>query len=112
MNKIEAYFKEKSYTRLNKKEVKVLFNIMRELYAKAEPKTSFDALCNNGVTAIPDFFMYYYLSSEEQDEIIAKHLKRVRLETWIKGRIRNTVYMGCSPNSSRQRWSELRGSNR
>ena len=109
MNKIEAYFKKKGYSRQDRKENKVLFDILREMYNKAEPKANFDALCNNGVAAIPDFFMYYYLSSEEQDEIMSKHLKRARLETWIKDRIRNTAHLGCSPNSSRQRWVELRG---
>ncbi len=94
----------------------IILDIYRELYENAEPKGDFDELVANatidqyGRKHIP--FMDYEISQYDLDRIIDEHLikhklKGPRIRSVGKkidaSCIRNTVYLGCSPKTKREK---------
>lgn len=64
-----------------------------------------EAPCNKDGQKIINY-MEYYLDSKVFDEIVCKHLKR--LKQWEKNVLNFNLYLGCSPTSCKKRWDELK----
>lgn len=85
----------------DKKLESIIHDIYVELYLNSTPPANFDELVANakvnerGQKEIP--FMDYYLPIEDMEKIIAKKCKKIN-KYWAN-KIRNTIFMGCSPSS-------------
>lgn len=90
----------------------VCMDIYREMYRKATPRADFDRLIADKVTMKSNWFMYYYLSVEEQELIINTICKRNGLTKRERERVAKEVQMGSSPNSSLETWRDLRKAGR
>jgi len=86
-----------------KKEEKIMWDIYRELYLNAIPSADFDELVTNA--ELNEFgqkdvhFMDYEISREKQDEIIEKHLKKSRVNVYMRKAITAAILLGCSPKT-------------
>lgn len=86
-----------------KKEEKIMLEIYRELYLNAEPSADFDELVANA--ELDEFgrkdihFMDYEISQEKEDEIIEKHLKKNRVNAYMRRAITASILLGCSPKT-------------
>ena len=84
----------------------ICMNIYRQMFKEAKPSADFDELMETGEARQPEFFMKYYLSQEIEDKIIDEICKENKINKWDKLKIKNTVYLGCSPNSCLKTWKE------
>ncbi|MFC1723339.1 hypothetical protein ACFL0V_04320 [Nanoarchaeota archaeon] len=80
----------------------ICLDIYRELYQKAEPSADFDVLVETGVTAKPDWFDNYYLSREEQQEILDRHCDKYDLTDREYFRIEMNIFFGGSPTMHKE----------
>lgn len=85
----------------DKKLESIIHDIYVELYLNSTPPAYFDELVANakinemGQKEIP--FMDYYLPIADMESIIAKKCKKI--DKYWTNKIRNTIFMGCSPSS-------------
>jgi len=84
----------------------ICLEIYRKMYKEAEPKADFDKLRRSKITSKPQWFMKYYLSMEKQDNIIAKILKKHKVDESGRRKVRQEIMMGCSPNSCKKTFKE------
>ncbi len=83
------------------KEEKILLDIYRKMYSKSTPKADFDELMKNsprnefGQIEIP--YKKHSIKEEDAEKIICDELKKYNLPDYKKRRIRQTVWLGCSP---------------
>jgi hypothetical protein len=54
-------------------------DILREMYARAEPPLNFDKVLDSPDEMDDDWYQKHYLSSEEEQEIFSKHTEDVSL---------------------------------
>ncbi len=90
-----------------KKAWKICMEIYKELYKKSNPPADFEQLMKTGETKKQDWFMNYYLEINRQTKIIEEHIKKNKVDKYMAKNIRNTISLGCSPNSSKERWLEI-----
>ena len=86
----------------------IIFDCYRKMFKEAEPSANFDELHKKGITKQKNFFMAYLLSSERIEEIcleIAKENRFCKLKT---DQLKNTCFLGCSPNSCKETWEKVR----
>jgi len=84
----------------------ICMNIYRQMFKESNPPADFDELMETGEAQTENFFMKYYLSQEREAEIIDEICKENKVNKWKKEMIKNTVYLGCSPNSCLKTWKE------
>ena len=81
----------------------LMTNIYRDLYKNSTPSADFDELVANatlneqGQKVIP--FDDYELESEVFEKILDEHLSKSKLPQYIKGKVRVSIYLGCSPKT-------------
>lgn len=90
------------------KNTKMIFECYRRMYKRAEPSVDFDELYSQGITKQPEFFMNYYLENDIIESICEDVAKEFKLKNWMLQKLKNTVFLGCSPNSCRETWEERR----
>jgi hypothetical protein len=80
---------------------KVVLHCYKELYKMSTPSADFDELVKNasinqfGQKEIP--YMDYEIEEALFHSILHKVLSKYKLDTWDIDRIKNTIYLGCSP---------------
>lgn len=84
-----------------KLEEKLIWGIYTEMYEKATPPADFKKLVEKYKNTKVQFFNDYYLSMDEQTEIINRHLKGSKLTPKRKRDVEISVFLGVSPNSVR-----------
>jgi len=86
------------------KEGKIILEIYRKLYKKAEPSVDFDAIWR--LAEDKPFYMYFYLPQEKQDKIIEKVLDNYPLSSRERDRIRYSVILGAAPSSVKNEYKD------
>ena len=90
----------------NKKLVKIIFDILRELYANSTPQGDFDELVANatimddGRKKIP--FDDYEIEENLMVSIVNKHINENHLTKREKDIVKFEVYLGPSPKSKNE----------
>jgi len=86
----------------------ICMDIYREAFAKATPKADFDKMLKTGEAKQKMFFMKYYLSEEELDNVVNGHVRKNKLNVFDAEKIKTEVYLGCLPNSCKETWEKVR----
>ena len=90
---------------INEEKLKnIVYEIYQELFNHSEPKADFDVIRKSGESKKPDFFMKYYLSQDEQEKIMNRIMKSHKLSYIAGVSVKNTVNLGCSPNTCKETW--------
>ena len=84
---------------------KIVMPAYREMYKKATPKADIYELAEEGVTNKPNWFMKYYLPSEEYDKISDKWLKKCKGKIEER-KVRFELFLGAGPCSCKERWEK------
>jgi len=92
--------------KINKQLWKICMDIYKELYKNAQPPANFKKLIKSGETKKHNWFMNYYLSDKEMNQIINKHTKKHKLGKRDKKVVHFEVWLGCSPTSNKKRWKK------
>jgi hypothetical protein len=86
----------------------IVEKIYEEMYLNAEPKGDWVSMRESGEVTMPDFFMAYYMPMDEQTKIMEDVISNHKLKNREKDLIRNTIYLGSSPCSNKERTTKER----
>lgn len=85
------------------KEAEAIWECLKRMYKEAKPSGDIEKILRTGEGKMPDFFCAYFLSSEREREIIEEVCKELNIKGFHKKVVENTLWMGCSPTSSKER---------
>ena len=87
----------------------VIMPIYRQMYKEADPSADLDKLMEAGKTKDQNWFMAYYLDMERQKQIVDEHIAKhkLQLHKTDQRNVSVTVFLGASPNSSKESWEIL-----
>jgi len=85
-----------------KTSLEIANDILREMYAEAEPPLDFDRVLDSVGDADEDFYQNHYLSQEEQTRIFEKHVEEQDLTDRERAALRMSVMIGPAPTTNRK----------
>jgi len=88
------------------KEQKIVWQILKEMYAVSNPPADFDELVNsaeeNKLGQRIIHYNDYEISQEDYNKIVERNLKGQRLTKLKKQAIKNSIALGCSPKFKKE----------
>ena len=93
------------------KEAKAVWECLKRMYKEARPSVDIYQVWKSGKGKRHDWFMKYYLPMGRQTAILDEVCKEMKITGLRKKIVTNTLWMGCSPNSSKITWEKERSSN-
>lgn len=75
----------------------VVDKIYNRLYQISTPSGDWEQMKASGETKKEDFFNNYTVPQEKFDAILEEEIKNHKLHKYDAQRVKNTVYLGCSP---------------
>jgi hypothetical protein len=80
--------------------------ILREMYAEAEPPLDFDRVLDSPGDADEDFYQNHYLSAEEQHQIFQKYAEKHDLTHKEKASLSMSIFIGFAPTTNSEHISD------
>ncbi len=90
------------------KEAQAIWECLKRMYKESEPSGDIEKIVKSGEGKMPEFFCAYFLSSEREREIIEEVCKEFKLTGLRKRCVENTLWLGSSPTSSKERCEKER----
>ena len=90
------------------KQAKAIWECLKRMYKEAKPSADIEKISKSGEGKMQGFFFAYYLSQDRADQILKEVCKEFKIRDWRRRVVENSLWMGCSPNSSEKTWKEER----
>ena len=87
---------------------RAIWECLKRMYKESEPSADIEKIVKSGEGKMRDFFCAYYLPSERLSEIIEEVCKEFKIKKLGKRQVENTLWLGSSPCSSKERWEKER----
>ncbi len=87
----------------DQEKVNEVFNeCYRRMFKQSEPSGDFEKIVSSGEGRMPNFFMGYYLSDENQDKIMEEVFTELKVKKYRQGGIRSGIILGSAPSSNKE----------